>query len=249
MSLRMKRRRVKLRNPMSGRGRPARHPPRSVPNALTRRDGAAARSARAVLGALPVADVCARPTSAPGMLRGSTSAARDGSQICCTMPWPPNVWGRCSPASRASSTLSRAAALGVLLLLLAAASPTRARTDAEHACTCSAGGMDAVGAETGPGETAQCARSASRRAIAARPPNAARAAACARAGRALDPADGWWDFVEGNALEFVGQRNKAASLYILALQRPGGDTWRARFSLANMLATSGYHATQLPRAI
>jgi hypothetical protein len=141
--------------------------------------------------------------------------------------------------------LSRAAALGVLLL--AAASPTRARRDAT--CTCSAGGMDAVGAETGPGEAAQCARSASRRAIAARPPNPARAAACARAGRALDPADGWWDFVEGNSLEFVGQRNKAASLYILALQRPGGDTWRVRFSLANMLATSGYHATRLPRAI
>jgi len=109
--------------------------------------------------------------------------------------------------------------------------------------------MDAVGAETGPGEAAQCARSASRRAIAARPPNPARAAACARVGRALDPADGWWDFVEGNSLEFVGQRNKAASLYILALQRPGGDAWRARFSLANMLATSGYHATRLPRVI
>jgi len=84
------------------------------------------------------------------------------------------------------------------------------------------------------------ARTASRRAIAARPPDVRRAVACARAGRALDPADGWWDFVEGSALEMTGERRKAASLYARALGRAGGDAWRVRFALANLLATSGY---------
>ena len=56
----------------------------------------------------------------------------------------------------------------------------------------------------------------------------------------LDPADGWWDFIEGNALEIAGERNKAAALYLRALRRKAGDSWRVRFALANLLATSGY---------
>jgi len=149
---------------------------------------------------------------------------------------------RACPGSAAAAAL-----LGVAVVLLHAATAARPsgadaepREPAPAQCTCGSGGLDAVGAEAGPREAVLCARSASRRAVAARPPNAPRAAACARAGRALDAADGWWDFVEGNALEVAGERNKAAALYIRALQRRGGDSWRARFALANMLATSGY---------
>ena len=83
-------------------------------------------------------------------------------------------------------------------------------------CTCSGAGMDTVGAETvavpaafsALEAEAQCARASSRRAIVSKPPQIARAVACAHAGRAAAPGDTWFDFVEGNALEIMGERNK-----------------------------------------
>jgi len=79
-------------------------------------------------------------------------------------------------------------------------------------CACRVGQIDTVGAETWAQieQEALCAKATSRRSIAARPPNVARAVACARVGRGLDSRDGWWDFVEGNAFEIMVGRDLRA---------------------------------------